>query len=128
MNLCNSIRVVAPLISGELLNYAVRLPSEYKIKPEKDRKIEKWIFRKAFEEILPKEVAWRIKQEFSQGSGSADVLPGYFENVITDEELLEAQAGYPMIRCKEELSYFRIFTEHFGSGRAVDTVGQWLSL
>jgi len=128
MNLCNSIRVVAPLVSGELLNYAMRLPPEYKIKPEKDQKIEKWIFRKAFEAVLPKEVAWRIKQEFSQGSGSADVLPGYFEDVILDEELLEAQASYPMVRSKEELFYFRIFIEHFGNGRAVDTVGQWLFL
>jgi asparagine synthase (glutamine-hydrolysing) len=128
MNLCNSVRVVTPLISGELLNYAMALPPEYKQKPEGDQKIEKWIFRKAFEDILPKEIVWRLKQEFSQGSGSADVLPKYFEETIDDEELLMAQIEFPMVRSKEELYYFKIFIEHFGSDRAVDTVGQWIRL
>ena len=53
MNQCNSIKVVAPLISGELLNYALHIPAQYKIKQQGDEKIEKWIFRKAFEDILP---------------------------------------------------------------------------
>jgi len=128
MNLCNSIRVVTPLISGELLNYAMTLPPEYKQKPDGDQKIEKWIFRKAFENVLPKKIVWRLKQEFSQGSGSADVLPMYFEEMIEDDELLAAQTGFPMVRSKEELYYFNIFKEHFGSGRAIDTVGQWIRL
>ena len=128
MNLCNSVRVVAPLISGELLNYAMALPPEYKQRPEGDQKIEKWIFRKAFENVLPEDIAWRLKQEFSQGSGSADVLPKYFEEAINDEELLEAQKNFPIIRSKEELHYFKIFVEHFGSGQSVDTVGQWIRL
>jgi len=128
MNLCNSIRVVTPLISGELLNYVMTLAPEYKQKPDGDHKIEKWIFRKAFENVLPKEITWRLKQEFSQGSGSADVLPMYFEEMIEDDELLAAQTDFPMVRSKEELYYFNIFKEHFGSGRAVDTVGQWIRL
>ena len=128
MNQCNSVKVVAPLISGELLDYSLNIPPDYKQKPEGDDKIEKWIFRKAFEDKLPEAVVWRLKQEFSQGSGSADVLPQYFENVFTDAELRETQAKFPMVRSKEELYYFRIFTEHFGTGRAVDTVGQWVCL
>ncbi|MGB6012335.1 MAG: asparagine synthase-related protein [Desulfobacterales bacterium] len=128
MNLCNSLRVVAPLISGELLNYAMAIPSEYKQKPDGDQKIEKWIFRKAYENLLPKEIVWRLKQEFSQGSGSADVLPAYFEETVNDDELINAQHIYPMVRSKEELYYFKLFTKHFGSQRAVETVGQWISL
>jgi asparagine synthase (glutamine-hydrolysing) len=128
MNLCNSVRVVTPLISGELLNYAMASPSEYKQRPDGDQKIEKWIFRKAYEKVLPKEIVWRLKQEFSQGSGSANVLPAYFESTITDEELKEAQGSYPMVRSKEELYYFKIFIEHFGTGKAVGTVGQWIRL
>jgi asparagine synthase (glutamine-hydrolysing) len=69
-----------------------------------------------------------VKQEFSQGSGSADILPSYFEEALTDEALKTVQAEYPIIRSKEELYYFRIFTKHFGSGRAIDTVGQWIRL
>lgn len=128
MNQCNGIRVVAPLISGELLNYSLAMPPEFKQKPQSGDRIEKWIFRLAFESDLPKQVVWRLKQEFSQGSGSANVLPGYFEQVVSDAELAEAQEAYPIIRSKEELYYFRIFTERFGTGKAVETVGQWVSL
>jgi asparagine synthase (glutamine-hydrolysing) len=128
MNLCHSVRVVAPLISGELLQYSLAIPPQYKQKPEGNQKIEKWIFRKAYESLLPESIVWRSKQEFSQGSGSANVLPAYFEEQIPDRELAEAQAKYPMIRSKEELHYFRLFTEHFGTDHAVQTVGQWISL
>ncbi|MBL7174883.1 MAG: hypothetical protein ISS66_03555 [Desulfobacteraceae bacterium] len=128
MNHCNGVRVVAPLVSGELLNYAMRIPPEFKQKPEGDEKIEKWIFRKAYESYLPQQVTWRLKQEFSQGSGSASILPSYFEEVIDDDALVEAQERYPIIRSKEELYYFRIFTDHFGSDYAVKTVGQWMTI
>ena len=128
MNQCSSIRVVAPLISGELLNYAMAIPPEYKQKPEGDQRIDKWIFRKTFESLLPKSVAWRVKQEFSQGSGSASVLPAYFQEIISDEELSRAQIEFPMVRSKEELYYFRLFTEHFGTNGAGKTVGQWICL
>ncbi|MFH1923969.1 MAG: asparagine synthase-related protein [Planctomycetota bacterium] len=128
MNQCNSVRVVAPLISGELLDYALRIPPQYKQKPEGDGKIEKWIFRKAYESVLPRSIVWRGKQEFSQGSGSADVLPGYFEDAIDDREYAEARERHPLIRSKEEFYYFRVFTEYFGADRAVETVGQWVTL
>ncbi|MFC1874252.1 asparagine synthase-related protein [Chloroflexota bacterium] len=128
MNSCHSIRVVTPLISGELLQYSLAIPPQYKQKPGGNEKIEKWIFRKAYENLLPESIVWRSKQEFSQGSGSAGVLPGYFEEQIPDQELDEAQAKYPLIRSKEELHYFRLFIERFGDGHAVDTVGQWPSL
>jgi asparagine synthase (glutamine-hydrolysing) len=128
MNQCNGVRVVAPLISGELLNYAMAIPPQYKQRPEGDDRIEKWIFRKAFESLLPETIIWRPKQEFSQGSGSADALPACFEDVISSDELADAQGEFPMVRSKEELHYFRIFAEYFGTARAVETVGQWVCL
>ncbi|MBN1862894.1 MAG: hypothetical protein JW790_04560 [Dehalococcoidales bacterium] len=128
MNMANSIRVVAPLISGKLLDYALAIAPEYKQMPDGADKIEKWIMRKAYEKQLPQPVVWRRKQEFSQGSGSADALTAYFEEQVPDRELTEAQAAQPLIRSKEELHYFRLFTGYFGSGPAVATVGQWLCL
>ena len=128
MNQCNGVRVVTPLISGKLLGYALGLAPELKQRPQGDQVMEKWIFRKAFESDLPTEIAWRLKQEFSQGSGSAGVLPGYFEKTVADDEFDNARAEYPVVRSKEEYYYFRIFTEHFGTDHAVKTVGQWVSL
>ena len=128
MNQCNQIRVVAPLISGELLNFALAMAPELKQKPDGDQKIEKWIFRKAFESDLPTEIVWRLKAEFSEGSGSAGVLPSYFEQAVDDEELSAIQATHSMIRSKEEYYYFKVFTKYFGEGHSVDTVGQWITL
>lgn len=128
MNNCHSLRVVAPLISGELLRYVMTLPPEFKQKPEPDQRIEKWIFRKAFEGRLPNRVIWRVKQEFSQGSGSAGVLPDYFDQQISDAVFSEAKENFSHVRSKEELYYFRIFVDHFGQGKAAETVGQWISL
>ena len=128
MNMCNSIRVIAPLISGELLDYALSIPPEYKLNTDGEQKIEKWIFRKTFEQELPESVVWRLKQEFSQGSGSADVLPAYFERVISNEEFDEERKTFPVVRSKEELFYFRIFKKHFNASTAAKTVGQWISL
>ncbi len=71
---------------------------------------------------------WRSKQEFSQGSGSADPLIPYFETRISDGELVGARAEFLQIGSEEELYYLNIFTDHFGKGGAVDTVGQWISL
>jgi asparagine synthase (glutamine-hydrolysing) len=128
MNQCHQVRVVAPLISGPLLNFTLALAPELKQKPDGDLKMEKYIFRKTFEKDLPTQVVWRLKQEFSQGSGSAARLPAYFEQTITDNELIEIQQAFPMVRSKEEMFYFKLFTKHFGSGSAVDTVGQWITL
>ncbi|MEA1951847.1 MAG: asparagine synthase, partial [Planctomycetota bacterium] len=77
---------------------------------------------------LPKSIVWRGQQEFSQGSGSAGMLPDYFEDAIDDREFAEARKKHSLIRSKEEFYYFRIFTEHFGTEQAVETVGQWVNL
>ncbi|TVR33328.1 MAG: hypothetical protein EA404_05315 [Spirochaetaceae bacterium] len=128
MNQANSMRVVTPLISGNLLRYAMNIPAEYKQRADGNSKIEKWIFRKAYEAMLPHAVAWRIKQEFSQGAGSADSLASYFEDSFSDRELAQARREFPFVRSKEELYYFRLFCDRYGTGKAVSTVGQWVSL
>ncbi len=128
MNQANSVRVVTPLISGALLRYVMNIPAEYKLRAEGDTKIEKWIFRKAYEAMLPPAITTRIKQEFSQGAGSADSLAAYFEDRLSDREMDEARREFPFLRSKEELYYFRLFTGRFGHGKAVDTVGQWIAL
>jgi asparagine synthase (glutamine-hydrolysing) len=125
MNACHSIKVITPFISEELLNFAMEIPINYKLKQTEDGYIEKWILRKAFENDLPPEIAWRTKQEFSKGSGTADVLNRHLNHIISDKEFDEGKKQYPLIRNKEEYYYFKLFIDYFGEGKAVDTVGQW---
>jgi asparagine synthase (glutamine-hydrolysing) len=90
INSCISIKVITPLVSEELLNFALEIPIEYKIKKmDNGNMIEKWILRKAFEEQLPASITWRTKQEFSKGYGSAKVLKNHFNKIISDKEFLE---------------------------------------
>ncbi len=124
-NLANSVRVVAPLISGELFQYAICIPTEYKLRDVDGRMVEKWIFRKAYEPDLPRSITERLKQEFSQGSGAAKLLPEHFEKVYSDAELARVQTEHALVRSKEEMHYFRLFAGHFDDGAAVETVGQW---
>jgi asparagine synthase (glutamine-hydrolysing) len=124
-NLANSVRVVAPLISGELFQYAIRIPTEYKLREVDGRMVEKWIFRRAYENDLPRSITERLKQEFSQGSGAAKLLPEHFEKVYSDAELARVQAEHPVVRSKEEMHYFQLFARYFDDGAAVETVGQW---
>lgn len=126
MNQCNSIRVVAPLFSGELLAFSFAIPPQYRIREENGKKIEKWIFRKAFESDIPEQVVWRTREAFSKGSGSGALLTLHFEQAITDSEFSRARDQHPFIRSKEELHYFNLFASYFGKGKAVETVGRWL--
>ncbi len=128
MNLCHSIQVAAPLISDELLDLALRIPAEYLIAAGDDgRKIEKWIFREAYRDVLPKEIWRRKKQEFSQGSGSADFLSTYFDHEIPDRELDSMRTQFPFLRSKEEMYYLRIFRRTYDDPSAIATVGRWTS-
>lgn len=124
-NQANSIRVITPLICGPLFDFALRIPPKYKVHDDNGRLVEKWIFRKAYEDLLPRSITDRLKQEFSQGSGSAKLLTEHFEQAYSDAELAEIRQKYPVVRNKEEMHYFRIFIEHFGDRGAVKTVGQW---
>jgi asparagine synthase (glutamine-hydrolysing) len=125
-NQANGIRVITPLISGELFDYVIRIPMEHKMHTEPDgTKVEKWIFRKAYEPDLPREITERLKQEFSQGSGAAALLPGHFEQTVPDEEFEAYRREHPIVRNKEEMQYHRLFLEHFGDKGTVETVGQW---
>jgi asparagine synthase (glutamine-hydrolysing) len=124
-NQANSIRVITPLISGELFDYVIRIPMDYKMREVDGRKVEKWIFRKAYEPDLPREITERLKQEFSQGSGAAALLPAHYEQAYSDEEFNAYQKEHPVVRSKEEMCYHRLFLEHFGNNGTVETVGQW---
>ncbi len=89
-------------------------------------KMEKWIVRKAFEDYLPESVAWRQKEQFSDGVGYdwIDSLKEIVEENITDEQMANVSHRFtvnPPLQ-KEEYYYRLIFEEHFPSDAAAATV------
>jgi len=82
------------------------------------RKWGKWIVRKAFENLLPAEITWRVKTPIEYGCGTT-TLPQIFDLRIRDSEFHEKQrlikeVDGVALRDKEQLAYYEIFRETFG--------------
>jgi asparagine synthase (glutamine-hydrolysing) len=89
-------------------------------------RMEKWVLRKAFEDYLPASVAWRQKEQFSDGVGYnwIDTLKALASREVSDEQLANAAYRFPVNppMSKEEYFYRSIFSEHFPSDQAAACV------
>lgn len=113
-----------PFLDKEFLDVAMRLNPEAKMCP--GTVIEKKILREAFADMLPESVAWRQKEQFSDGVGYSwiDTLKGITEEAVTDEQMAHAAERFPINTPlnKEEYYYRTIFEEHFPSRSAALSV------
>ena len=114
-----------PFLDKEFIDIAMRFNPEAKMSG-KNGKIEKWALRKAFEDLLPEEVAWRQKEQFSDGVGYSwiDTLREIASSQVSDEQMLTSHLRFPVNppRNKEEYFYRSIFEEHFPSATAAACV------
>lgn len=109
-----------PFLDKEFMDVAMRLnPAD---KMAGNGKIEKWILRKAFEDYLPEKIAWRQKEQFSDGVGYGwiDSLKELASRKVTDEQLANSKFRFPVHPplSKEEYHYRSIFSELFPSDQA----------
>ena len=113
-----------PFLDKEFLDVAIRTNPEAKMCPGKT--IEKRIVREAFANMLPDEVAWRQKEQFSDGVGYSwiDTLKKITSDQVSDEQMAHAAERFPINppRNKEEYYYRSIFAEHFPSDSAARSV------
>lgn len=120
-----------PFLDKEFIDVAMRINPQDKM-ITKERKMEKWALRKAFEDLLPESVAWRQKEQFSDGVGYSwiDTLKEMVNREISDEQLENAKFKFPIQTplSKEEYYYRSIFAEHFPSDAAAWSVPQEASV
>ncbi|MBR6367416.1 MAG: asparagine synthase B [Bacteroidaceae bacterium] len=113
-----------PFLDKEFLDVAMRTNPEAKMCP--GTAIEKKIVREAFAEYLPESVAWRQKEQFSDGVGYSwiDTLKQITSEQVTDEQMAHAAERFPINTPmnKEEYYYRTIFEEHFPSESAARCV------
>ena len=113
-----------PFLDKEFLDVAMRTNPEAKMCP--GQTIEKKIVREAFSDMLPQEVAWRQKEQFSDGVGYSwiDTLKQITASAVSDEQMAHAAERFPINppRNKEEYYYRSIFAEHFPSDSAAKSV------
>lgn len=115
-----------PFLDKEFMDIAMTVNPQDKMINKAEGKIEKYILRKAFEDLLPPEIAWRQKEQFSDGVGYSwiDSLKDIAEKEVTDEMMANAHFRFPINtpQNKEEYRYRTIFEEHFPSETAALTV------
>ena len=113
-----------PFLDKEFLDIAMTIDPSYKMCPGKT--IEKKVVRDAFTDMLPEEVAWRQKEQFSDGVGYSwiDTLKQITASAVSDEQMAHAAERFPINppRNKEEYYYRSIFAEHFPSDSAARSV------
>lgn len=119
-----------PFLDKEFLDVAMRTNPKAKMcslnGSDPKASMEKRIVREAFEDMLPEEVAWRQKEQFSDGVGYSwiDTLKKITSEAVTDEQMAHAAERFPINTplCKEEYYYRSIFEEHFPSESAARSV------
>ena len=113
-----------PFLDKEFLDVAMRLNPEAKMCP--GNTIEKKIVREAFADMLPEDVAWRQKEQFSDGVGYSwiDTLKKVTSEAVSDEQMAHAAERFPINTPmnKEEYYYRSIFEEYFPSKSAAQSV------
>jgi asparagine synthase (glutamine-hydrolysing) len=107
------VGVESPFCSDEVLEFARTMPVEFKVRDEGGRKFGKWILRKAFEDKIPKSIAWRQKSPMQDGAGTQG-LTAFFEGAIPDAVFADKikkikESDGVTIRTKESLQYYEIY-------------------
>jgi asparagine synthase (glutamine-hydrolysing) len=113
-----------PFLDTRFLDVAMSInPADKMVQPGK---IEKQILREAFEHLLPAEIAWRQKEQFSDGVGYGwiDAVKDHAGRQVSDAEMSRAAGRFPFnTPVSKEGYYFRsIFEQHFPLASAAQTV------
>ena len=109
-----------PFLDKEFMDVAMRInPVDKMTGPGK---MEKWILRNAAEDLLPDEILWRQKEQFSDGVGYnwIDTLKKVAMEKVSDQDFAKAHIRFPINppQTKEEYHYRSIFSELFPSDAA----------
>ena len=121
-----------PFLDREFLDVAMAFDAKHKMVGAPlpgngaGKRIEKGVLRAAFDGVLPDEILWRQKEQFSDGVGYGwiDGLKAHAEAIVSDRELAAAARRFPHNppQTKEAYWYRSLFERHFPSPAAGETV------
>jgi asparagine synthase (glutamine-hydrolysing) len=126
MTMAHSIEGRVPFLDLEMILLGQGIPPGLKLSGE--GRPEKWILRKAFEDLLPHEILWREKEQFDEGSGTVDLLAQVVDEMIDRHDARDHQLSNTdsKLRSTEESLYHKLFTEVFEHPEPIsENVARW---
>lgn len=110
------IKVESPFCSDLVKELAKNTPASEMIGIHDGKKFGKFILRRAFDGVIPPQIAWRQKSPMQEGAGTQG-LTEFFDGMIPDEMFLEKikqikQADNITIRSKESLHYYEMYRKY----------------
>jgi len=129
LTMAHSIEGRVPFLDTDLIAYAQTIAPELKLKADgSGTRVEKWILRKACEDLLPPAIVWRDKEQFDEGSGTVDLLGPLIEAATAklDVERYTAAHQQDQLRSAEECYYHQLLSDVFTQPRLIlENVGRW---
>jgi len=129
LTMAHSIEGRVPFLDLDLIRVAQTIPPELKLFENGNGQIiEKWILRKAFEDLLPQEIVWRDKEQFDNGSGTTDFLTDAVRRWMTSHEAEQYAKTHRISQLKslEECVYHRLLvTAYPDSSSILANVARW---
>lgn len=113
LTMLHSIEGRVPFLDTDFIALALTVPTELKLTTMPDgRLMEKWILRRAVEDLLPADIVWRTKEQFDEGTGTIDLLADALVPLLADIDLDDyRRRTNETVRSAEEALYHRILCE-----------------
>ena len=129
MGMFFGLELRVPFLDVAMVDLAMKIPPELKIREHAGAKIEKWILRKAFEDTgyLPDEILWRYKVQYTQGAGCESLGEQMAEKAMSNEEYERVKAESPgaILNSKEAAYYYKIFRRFHPQDSILGSIGIW---
>ncbi|UCG11412.1 MAG: asparagine synthase B [Deltaproteobacteria bacterium] len=124
-----SLELRVPFLDVAMIDLAMKIPPDLKIRDHKGYCTEKWILRKAFEGsgYIPDEILWRYKVQYTQGAGCESLGERLAEREISDGEYRRIKEENPkaIVNGREAAYYYKIFRQFHPQDSILDSVGIW---
>ncbi len=128
MTMRHGIEARVPFLDRSVIEMASTVPTPWKLREVDGIPVEKWILRTAFEDLLPKEIVWRDKEQFDEGSGMVDLLPQLISEATDgiDVPAYQSRHATDKLRSAEECWYHQLLVDAFDDAAPVlANVGRW---
>jgi asparagine synthase (glutamine-hydrolysing) len=129
LTMAHSLEGRVPFLDVEMIEMAQTIPPELKLltDPDTGQQVEKWILRKACEDLLPREIVWRDKEQFDEGSGTVDLMAEHLPRLMEKiGPLAEGEGADADLRSDEERTYYKILQQSYEAPQVVlDNVARW---